>query len=228
MEAKKNPKQDLQRQSFKFFLIGLSISVALTITAFEWQTKKKETVSPTFDTSPEAMFEIKATEPKALPIIPTPATIKKNINSITKSDTRTTFIETNDIKEVRDELPSIKSIDFVPFGTDIPAEETPIIFISPEIMPVPMGGYKSFYEQLSKSIKYPRQAQRNQVQGKVFVEFIIDQHGNVTDLKIAKGIGYGCDEEAMRVLLQTQWKPGKQRGIPVKVRMTLPLYFKLN
>lgn len=226
MEAKKNPKQDLQRQSFKFFLIGLSISVALIITAFEWRTKKREPVPPTSDSLPEVILEGKAIEHEVIP--PAPVPVKKNVISITKSIALVTLTETNNPTLESDEVPVIENDLSHSSVLEIPTEVVPTIFIAPELMPAPMGGYKSFYEQISNSIKYPRQAQRNRTQGKVFVEFIIDQYGNVSDLKITKGIGDGCDEEAMRVLSQTKWQPGKQRGIPVKVRMTLPLIFKLN
>lgn len=225
MEAKKNPKQDLQRQSFKFFLIGLSISVALTITAFEWRTKKRVPVPPTFDTPIEAaLLEVKPTVHEVIP--KAPILIKQRVSQ-SKQVTLVTLSETDRSDEV-DDVPVIDDIDFTVPGTSIPEETDPVIFIAPELMPAPIGGYKSFYEQLSNSIKYPRQAQRNHTQGKVFVEFIIDQQGYVTNLKIAKGIGDGCDEEAMRVLSKIRWEPGKQRGKPVKVRMTLPLTFKLN
>jgi periplasmic protein TonB len=224
MEAKKNPKQDLQRQSFKFFLIGLSISVTLAITAFEWRTKKSEIKPPTFDPPPEAIFQVKATVPEVIP--PAPVPIKENITT-SKSVVLVTTTETNDAAKDIDivTLPDI-NIDFP--GLPVLDEPSKEIFIFVEEMPIPVGGYESFYKGLSKTIKYPRQAQRNNTEGKVFVEFVVDENGKITNLKVPKGIGHGCDEEAMRVLSLTHWQPGKQRGIPVKVRMTLPLTFKLN
>jgi hypothetical protein len=99
MEAKKNPKQDLQRQSFKFFLIGLSISVALIITAFEWRTKISQSDPLTFDTPTEAIFQVKATVPEVIPLPKAPIPIKKNITSLTKPETLITFIETKILKK---------------------------------------------------------------------------------------------------------------------------------
>jgi protein TonB len=72
------------------------------------------------------------------------------------------------------------------------------------------------------------QAQRTGTEGKVFVQFVVSKTGEPTDLKITKGIGAGCDEEAMRVIGKTKWEPGRQRGQPVRVRMTLPVYFQLS
>jgi len=78
-------------------------------------------------------------------------------------------------------------------------------------------------------MNYPRLAIRNNVTGKVFVQFVIDKDGRITDVKSVKGIGFGCDEEAVRVLENApKWIPGKQRGREVKVRMVLPITFSLN
>jgi protein TonB len=67
------------------------------------------------------------------------------------------------------------------------------------------------------------------VEGKVFVQFVIDKDGSPSDITVLKGIGSGCDEEAVRVIKNMpKWTPGKQRGRPVKVRMSLPIVFKLG
>jgi protein TonB len=64
----------------------------------------------------------------------------------------------------------------------------------------------------------------------VYVQFVIDKEGNVKDVSIIKGIGGGCDEEALRIVKESpiKWEPGKQRGVPVKVRMVLPITFKID
>ena len=110
---------------------------------------------------------------------------------------------------------------------DIPeVDSSYFIFVEEE--PVPVNGLKSFYRELSEKIKYPAQARRMNIEGKVFVEFIVSKKGEPTDFKIVKGIGAGCDEEAIRVIALSKWEPGKQRGIPVRVKMVMPVYFKLN
>jgi periplasmic protein TonB len=115
-----------------------------------------------------------------------------------------------------------------PISIDIPYEPLKDTFIVVEKMPLPKGGYETFYKHIGKSITYPRKAQFNSTQGKVFVEFVINPYGEVVNPKIIKGIGNGCDEEAIRVLTQTKWEPGKQRGRPVNVKMVMPVTFKLN
>jgi protein TonB len=78
-------------------------------------------------------------------------------------------------------------------------------------------------------MKYPAQARRMGVEGKVFVQFVIGKDGSINDVKIIKGIGAGCDEEAARVMQSAPpWNPGKQRGKAVKQRYTLPIIFKLG
>jgi protein TonB len=90
------------------------------------------------------------------------------------------------------------------------------------------GGLEGFYKYVNSVIKYPAQARRMQIEGRVFVEFIVDRSGNITDVVAVKGIGAGCDEEAIRVVKNSpQWTPGKQRGKPVRQRMVLPITFKI-
>ncbi|MEN8248766.1 MAG: TonB family protein [Bacteroidota bacterium] len=91
------------------------------------------------------------------------------------------------------------------------------------------GGISSFYNYIMKNLRYPADAHRMGVEGRVFVEFVIDVDGSVIDIKILRGIGGGCDEEAVRVIKKSgKWIPGRQRGEPVKMRMVLPITFRLN
>jgi len=91
----------------------------------------------------------------------------------------------------------------------------------------PEAGY-DFMKFFRDNIKYPPQAQRAEVEGVVYVGFVVGSDGHIQDVKIARGIGFGCDEEAMRVVSKLPpWVPGKQGGRPVKVRMNLPVRFKL-
>jgi periplasmic protein TonB len=82
---------------------------------------------------------------------------------------------------------------------------------------------------LSGKIKYPAEALENGIKGTVYVSFVIDREGNVTNTKVLRGIGSGCDEEALRVVNEMpQWIPGTQRGKPVKVQYNLPIRFMLK
>lgn len=103
------------------------------------------------------------------------------------------------------------------------------IFTVVEDQPMPIGGITSFYDQIQKSLKYPAQAKSMGIEGKVFVQFVVDKNGKLTEVKAVKGIGGGCDIEAVRVIRESSaWNPGMQRGQKVNVRMILPITFKLG
>jgi protein TonB len=111
---------------------------------------------------------------------------------------------------------------------DLPPEKEPEIWTIVEKMPEPVGGLEGFYNTLRKNLKYPNRARRMETEGRVLVQFTIDEDGNLSDFSVLRGIGDGCDEEAIRVISLTKWNAGKQRGRPVKVRMVQPVYFSLE
>jgi periplasmic protein TonB len=111
--------------------------------------------------------------------------------------------------------------------TEIEKEEEP--FITVEQAPTFAGGMSEMYKFLGKNIKYPSPAQRANVEGRVFLSFIVEKDGSITDVTTLKGIGFGCDEEAERVLkLMPKWVAGKQNGRAVRVKFTMPVIFKLS
>ena len=111
--------------------------------------------------------------------------------------------------------------------TEITEDNTP--FLTVEENPSFTGGTSEMYKFLAKNLKYPVAAQRANVQGKVFLKFIIEKDGSITAVDVMKGIGFGCDEEAARVVkLMPNWKAGRQNGRNVRVMFTIPVFFKLN
>lgn len=103
------------------------------------------------------------------------------------------------------------------------------VFISVEQMPEFPGGQEELFKYLSQKVNYPPLAKENGIQGKVYVTFVVDNSGSIKDVKIIRGIGGGCDEEAMRVVkAMPPWKPGKQNGKPVNVQFNLPIKFTLK
>lgn len=103
------------------------------------------------------------------------------------------------------------------------------VFTVLDTQPQPQSGLKSFYEYIGANLKYPEQARKEGVQGKVFVEFVVDKDGKLIDVKAVKGIGAGCDEEAVRVIKEAPaWEPAKVVDMPVRVRMILPITYKLD
>lgn len=103
-----------------------------------------------------------------------------------------------------------------------------LIFTVVEDMPEYPGGKKAMYTYLGQNIKYPAKAMQDSVEGTVFVTFVIKNDGSVSNVRLLRGIGSGCDEEAMRVVEgMPNWKPGKQRGKTVNVQYNLPIKFTL-
>ena len=222
METKKAPEKSLGNKRGLFFNIGLVLTMLMVITAFEW--KFYEPVSMVDLDSSDAVYE------DDLEIIRTvipPPKRPKVVDPI--------------IKETTEEVEDVKVdivIDIEEFNPDI--DEPVFIEPEPEIVEVPMfqvdkqpsfqgEGYMGFLKYVSKHLDYPKQAKRLNVEGKVHVAFVIDENGKIVNLQVLKGIGSGCDEEALRVLQNApSWEPGKQRGRPVRVKMVLPITFKLN
>lgn len=110
---------------------------------------------------------------------------------------------------------------------DEPAE--PKVFTIVEVNPEFVGGQEALAKYLVDNINYPQRAKEMNVQGRVYLKFVIDEFGNVGNVTVQRGIGQGCDEEAIRVVKKMpRWKPGKQGGRPVKVWFNLPIEFSLQ
>jgi protein TonB len=103
-------------------------------------------------------------------------------------------------------------------------EEEPEVFVVVERMPELIGGLES----LQKNIVYPEIARLAGIEGRVMVSFVIDEKGNVLNPVVVRGIGGGCDEAAVNAVKKAKFVPGMQRGMPVRVRFTLPITFRLN
>jgi periplasmic protein TonB len=108
-------------------------------------------------------------------------------------------------------------------------EESNAPFLTVEEKPSFIGGDKEMYKFLSNNLKYPSAAQRANIQGKVFLKFIVEKDGSISGVETMKGIGFGCDEEAARVVkLMPKWIAGRQNGRNVRVFFTLPVFFRLD
>lgn len=100
---------------------------------------------------------------------------------------------------------------------------------SAEVMPEPVGGLKAFYDYIKSNLKYPEEAKAKNIQGRVHVTFVVEPDGSLTNIQVTKSLGYGCDEEAVRLIKNApKWQPGKQNGVPVRVEVTRPITFELK
>jgi len=102
-------------------------------------------------------------------------------------------------------------------------------FVSLETQPKFPGGMNLFYEYLKKSVRYPKEAFENKIEGKVFLSFVVETDGSLTDIMVERKLGSGTDEEAVRVLKESpKWNPGVQDGQKVRVKYNIPISFSLN
>lgn len=225
MEAKKTSKADLGNKSFLFFSIGLTISLLLAITAFTYRVYD-DTSAKDLRGNNKNDDEILEVPPTVQPPPPPPKIQQPQIIEVPDEKEIEEEIDINMDTEVTEQT-VVEEIKIQPQEEE--KEDPNQIFLVVEETALPIGGYPAFYDYIGKKLKYPAQARRMAVEGKVFVEFVIEKDGTITDVKAIKGIGAGCDEEAVRVLKSApKWKAGKQRGKPVRQRMVLPIAFKLG
>ncbi|MDR7132098.1 protein TonB [Algoriphagus sp. 4150] len=225
MEAKKTPSADLTRKSGMFLNLGLAVAVGAVLAAFEWKSfddgslKDLGQVSDNF----EELLDIPITEQPPPP--PPPPVEQPIIQEIPDEVEIEEKIEVNFDVDVK-ETTVIKEVVIA----EAPVEEkVDAIFDVVETQPNPPGGMSGWNKYLSDNLKYPTQARRMGIEGTVIVVFVVNTDGSIQDVDVLRGIGGGCDEEAIRVVKSApNWEPGKQRGRPVRTRMRLPIRFKLG
>jgi periplasmic protein TonB len=225
MEPKKTLKADLTAKTFLFFNIGMVAALLVSIFAFTYKTPTHlNPMDPDDNGLVIDDFDV------VLPtehLTPPPPRIQQPVIQEVRNDEEVQQdlevdmdIET-DVSEQANEVVVVE--------VDEPEEDREMVFTVVEESASPVGGLKTFYEFISKKIKYPAQAKRMHIEGKVFIEFIVERDGTITDVKMYQGIGGGCDEEAVRVVsMAPKWNPGKQRGKPVRQKMIVPIIFQLN
>ena len=206
--------------------VGLIISLLVAWLAFEHKSYDKREIDASLlrqtEVVEEEMVEItKQEEPK-----PQPVEVPKQTTQleIVEDDVEVEDIEINaevDQTEVLEE--------YVPVEVEEEEVSEQEVFTIVEEMPDFPGGTAKLAEYLQKNIKYPQMARESGIQGRVFVNFVVEPDGHVSNVKVLRSLGGGCDEEAMRVVkAMPKWKPGKQRGKPVRVSYILPVNFKLQ
>jgi protein TonB len=232
--AKKHPEVQLRTFLGPVRMLALGVSLALVLAAFEWKVVEElPIITGEIVDNSKKMEE--AFPPVKLPL-PKPPPPPKN-TSLTKIDL-VDELPPQEVIEVK-AIPTPPSTANTDNYTDdpvvvddievLPEEKTDKPFVVVEVSAKPQGGMDEFYRFLSKKIKFPRQAKKLGISGKVYVSFIIERDGSLTDLKVVKGIGAGCDEEVLRVLkLVPNWEPARQRGNVVRQRMVVPVDFNLR
>ena len=209
-----------------FIQIGMVISLLIAWLAFEHKSYDKREIDPSLLNREvvvdEEMVEITKQEEQK----PQPVEMPKQTTQleIVEDD-----VEVEDI-EINAEVEQNEVIEeYVPVEIEDEEVVEQEIFKIVEEMPAFPGGEAKLMEYVAKNVKYPQIARETGIQGRVFVNFVVEPDGSVSNVTVLRGIGGGCDEEAMRVVKNMpKWKPGKQRGKAVRVSYMLPVNFKLQ
>ena len=228
MEIKKSPKADLEGKKLTFTLIGLVLTLFVVWRVFEYKSYDKQTVDnlqTKVEVIEEEMVEItKQEQPKVQPPQPKP--------QVTQIQVVEDDVEVEDEIDINAEVDQDEVIEEYEFTPPEIEEEEIVeaeIFKVVEEMPEFPGGAAKMMEYIQKNIKYPMMARESDIQGRVFVSFVVEPDGSITNVAVLRGIGGGCDEEALRVVQSMpNWKPGKQRGSAVRCSFTVPIIFKLQ
>lgn len=228
MEIKKSPKADLEGKKLTFTLIGLVVSLFIVWRVFEYKSYDKRTLDDlqrTVEVIEEEMVEItKQEQPKIQPPAPKP--------QVTQIQVVEDDVEVEDDIDINAEVSQEEVLEVYEYQPpEIEEEEIAEaeIFIVVEEMPEFPGGPAKMLEYIQKNIKYPMMARESDIQGRVFVNFVVEPDGSISNVNVMRGIGGGCDEEAVRVVKSMPaWKPGKQRGSAVRCSFTVPIIFKLQ
>ena len=220
MAIKKNPKADLRRTYGIVVQIGMIAALVILIAAFRMQIDRGDGMEiEQMEQEVIEMEDIVQTKQEVKPPPPPRPPVPVEVpNDEILEDDELDLDASLDIEEPLSALPP-------PPPPDEPEEEAePEIFIVVEEPPMLIGTIGD----LQKQMKYPEIARKAGVEGRVYISFVVDEQGNVTNATVTRGIGAGCDQEALRVVRTAKFKPGKQRGKPVKVHFSLPITFKLK
>ncbi len=223
METRKTKRADLEKKRPVFLQLGFIVALGAALAAFEWKTPDTGTIV----LPPRTTGVI---EQEIAPVIIEKKEAPKPVNTTQLKQVSDLIEDLPDI-EIKTEadpddmvLPEI----YKPVLPDEPQDENSDPFMVVEIMPEFPGGIAALHAYLSKNIEYPRMAREAGITGIVYLSFVVGTDGKLSDISVLRGVGGGCTEEAIRVVkAMPAWKPGIQRSKAVKVKMTLPISFKL-
>ncbi len=229
MELKKSDKANLEKKKGMFLQIGLATVLALLLIAFEWTTREVGThnLGQLSDVIMEEEI-IPITRPEEIqpPPPPPPPQITETLE-IVEDDVQIDhdiFIEDVEARaDTRIEFSQIMVQE------EEEAEEAEIFFIVEDMPDFQGGGQDAFRTYIVNNLRYPQIAAENGIQGRVFVQFVVNEDGTVSDATVVRGVDPSLDREAVRVVMSSpRWTPGRQRGQPVRVAFTFPINFVLQ
>ena len=229
MEVKKTPRANIETHKTTFFLMGMVVALSVLFVGFEWSStiSKLDETMIVQDVLAEEDIEITQRDPTPPPPPPPPEPEVPEIIEVTEEKVE----ETIDLSSLEDDQSRAQAEIYTPPPPPKPVEEeaTEEIFVVVEQQPEFPGGTSALMKFLGDNIKYPVIAQENGIQGRVITNFVVERDGSISDVQVVRGQDPSLDREAVRVIkTMPRWKPGQQRGKPVRVRFTLPVVFRLQ
>ncbi len=223
MKPKKTPKADVDKMSGTFIRVGMIVSLAFVILAFQWTVYERNTKSIESNLvidEDEEIIDITKQEKKP-PAPPPPPELEIVEDDEVIEDDQPEIESQDEVEEIKVELPPV-----IEDEEEVVEEQ---IFMVVEDMPSFPGGDVGRMKYLRDNIKYPEIERDNGIQGLVVVSFVVEKNGSISNVKILKGVTPNINNEAIRVVKNMpKWKPGKQRGKSVRVTINLPIRFTLN
>ena len=231
MEIKKSRKADLEGGKGLSILMGIVVGLAVLFVGFEWGTQEKTIQKDEGIADIIAEEEIDITRQEETPPPPPPPPPVEQVAEVLNVVEDDVEVENTDLLSSEDNQAEAQTQTYVPPVVKVEEEEesSQQIFMVGEEMPEFPGGQAALMSFIAKSIKYPVVAQENGIQGRVTCSFVVNKDGSIVDAEVIRGIDPSLDKEALRVInTMPKWKPGKQRGKPVRVKFTVPINFRLN
>ena len=228
MEAKKTPRADLENRRGLFLEIGLAVILAAALVAFNiksYDKEVKEVNTRTADVEIDADI-IQTSEDTPPPPPPEEPEVVATELNVVENDAE----DIHEVGIINAEAKADEALEFTRVEVKEEVEEAEEeVFLVVEEDPEFPGGLDALSKFIADNIKYPQLAKENNITGKVFVSFVVEKDGRVGQVKILRDIGGGCGNEAVRVVkMMPRWKPGKQRGKPVRTQFNLPVNFDLQ
>jgi protein TonB len=228
MEPKKNEKANLENKKTLFIQVGLIIALLVCLGAMEWTSgQKKDSMFAGMTEEAIEEEQIPVTEETPPEELPPPEVTVTDLFEIVEDD----VVIENEVRFEDDETSEDKVVEI--YAPVLQAEEEEVedeIFVIVEDMPKFRGGdINKFREWVQKRVRYPELAAENGIQGRVFITFVVETNGNVSNVSVSRSVDALLDEAAKEaVSASPKWEPGMQRGRPVRVRYSIPIIFQLQ
>jgi protein TonB len=229
MEPKKSKHADLERKKALFFEMGFVVALGLVLLAFEWTSRPQKTEGfqqqDESDVVQESVPVTRQQQQKEPP--PPPPPKSTDVLNIVENDVQ--IEDELRLDETEADQDTRVQIDAFSQEEEEPEEDQQPFVVVQDPPRFQGGGVKAFRKYVQDHVEYPTVAAENGIEGTVYVQFVVDKDGGISDITILRGVDPSLNQEAKRVIKNApKWEPGRQRDRPVRVLLSLPIVFKLQ